>query len=117
MCGSANGTTYYAFADNGTSLNASAATLCPAGQTVTNFAFDAATHTFSWTCSLNNIPSPACTAPESYCGDGVLGQGVGYTNQEQCDDGDSDPFDGCVTTVNGGPVCQNPACGDGYVQS
>ena len=38
-----------------------------------------------------------CEATESYCGDGVLGQGINYTNQEQCDDGDTDPFDGCVT--------------------
>ncbi len=57
-----------------------------------------------------------CQAPESYCGDGIVGTGVGYTNQEQCDDCNTNPFEGCVTSANRVPVCLSLYCGDGYIQ-
>lgn len=41
----------------------------------------------------------------AYCGDGYIFRGV-----EFCDDQNNDPYDGCVN-------CQEPRCGDGYVQT
>jgi cysteine-rich repeat protein len=116
VCGSADGQTYYAFADNGTALNQNSPWLCPVGQTVVSFSWNQATHTFSRNCVDGWGQSLICEAEESYCGDGILGEGIGYTNQEQCDDGNTDPFDDCVTYDQWSPVCLAPYCGDGYVQ-
>ncbi len=49
-------------------------------------------------------PPPEQMAPEVVCGDGVIN-----TNDEQCDDGNLDPGDGC------GPTCALEHCGDGVV--
>jgi cysteine-rich repeat protein len=37
----------------------------------------------------------ACTLAISYCGDGIIGTGNGYNNQEQCDDANTTNNDGC----------------------
>ncbi len=117
ICGTADWQTYYAFNDNGTALTQTAAGLCPAGQTVTNRSFNQTTHTFSRQCQGAGGNSQSCDATESYCGDGIVWQWIGYTNQEECDDWNSNPFDNCVTYNNGLATCEEPYCGDGYVQT
>jgi cysteine-rich repeat protein len=51
----------------------------------------------TWSCNGtgggNN--QTGCSIIFSYCGDGVVGTGDGYTNQEQCDDANNTNNDGC----------------------
>lgn len=50
--------------------------------------YDAINHTYSWTCEgANGGSNVSCQASGSYCGDGIVGTGIGYTTQEQCDMG------------------------------
>ena len=46
---------------------------------------------WSWSCEGVNggTTDTACTLAISYCGDGVLGTGNGYNNEEQYDDGNN----------------------------
>ena len=62
--------------------------LCTAG-TLTGLTQTSAGWT--WSCEGVNggTDDTACSLAISYCGDGVLGTGVGYTNQEQYDDGNT----------------------------
>ena len=41
----------------------------------------------TWSCEGVNggTTDTACSLAISYCGDGVIGTGVGYANQEQCE--------------------------------
>ena len=50
----------------------------------------------------------SCDAPKGYCGDGGVGAGIGYTNQEQCDQGGANSSTGaCSQTCS----LNAPSCG------
>lgn len=106
LCGSENGNTYYDFTGAGGSLTASSPGLCANGDVIN---FQIIWHVWTWTCQGINggTDDTSCNATENYCGDAVLGGGLNYTNQEQCDnDMSNTPGDGCNS------VCQfeTPTC-------
>ena len=61
-------------------------------------------------CNYDDLDCISCTAscrfglPARYCGDGILDR-----ENEECDDGDDDETDGCLST------CKRASCGDGFV--
>lgn len=79
ICGAHNGQTFY---------TGSLPTLLCETPTVAVVHYDAINHTYSWTCEgANGGSNVSCQASGSYCGDGIVGTGIGYTTQEQCDMG------------------------------
>ena len=80
-CGEKNWWTMYDFDNSGDGLDEvdDALRLCPVGQTVENFFYNSATHTWTWQCKKWWWLSPICSATEQWCGDGII------QNTEQCD--------------------------------
>ncbi len=58
-----------------------------------------------WSCEgYDSGATVACNAPIGYCGDGATGSGIGYNNEEQCDDGNWVDTDACSNTCNLNPI-------------
>lgn len=71
-------------------------------------AYNPTTHTYVWSCDGDNGGSnTSCQASASYCGDGIVGTGIGYTNQEQCDNGTGNGVNGTcsVSCQRVAPTC------------
>jgi cysteine-rich repeat protein len=62
----------------------------------------------TWSCAGANGGSTqnSCQLAISYCGDGVIGTGNGYNNQEQHDDGNTIDGDGVSSTCQ----LESPSC-------
>lgn len=60
--------------------------LCAAG-TSANLSHD--DYEWYWECvgQFGGTTEDYCYAPIGYCGDGIVGTGIGYSGQEQCDQG------------------------------
>jgi cysteine-rich repeat protein len=61
-------------------------TLCSFGL-MTGFVFTTGSQQWTWSCLGSGTTNTSCMATHSYCGDAVVGTGMGYSNQEQCDNG------------------------------
>ena len=108
ICGTINGDSIYDFNNSGDSLTWWSTGLCIDG-IATWFNYDTGTHSWSWSCDgIYNGTNDSCTTQELYCGDGVVGTGIGYNNEEQCDDGNAMDNDACSNICN----LNIPTCND-----
>jgi fibro-slime domain-containing protein len=66
-----------------------------------------------WACVANPTPPPASVCHQTTCGDGIK------EGSEECDDGNTIPYDGCSPTCTIEPHCSGgtctAVCGDGLV--
>ncbi len=66
-----------------------------------------------WACVTNAKPPPASACHRTVCGDGIK------EGSEECDDGNTIPYDGCSPTCTVEPKCSGgkctAVCGDGLV--
>ena len=78
ICGSADNNIYYTWNIPNTG------DLCSQWN---NIDFNATATWWTWNCEGINgwTTSPTCNASKSYCGDGVIGTGIWYDNDERCD--------------------------------
>ena len=85
---------------------------------------DTITSTFKWKYKvLNPVCHPTGSTEftltdqvKSYCGDGIIHTPNGYSQNEQCDDGNKTSGDGCSATCqNESP--SNPICGNGTLET